>query len=203
MKMARNSRTAPEQNAITNTAAIKQSIRKILTAVGEDPQREGLKETPDRVARAYLDMLSGYRVTDSDIRKMLKIFRDGATDEMVVVRNIEFTSFCEHHMLPFQGVAHVGYLPSGSIAGLSKFARLVDAFASRLQVQERLTTQIVTAIDTHLSPVGAGCVIEAKHLCMSCRGVKKKNSSMITSALRGVFKTDAAVRSEFLSFIQR
>lgn len=179
------------------------AITRIIQFIGDDPKREGLLETPDRVIRSYAELFSGYQYkTDEDIADLFKTFDDGACDEMVLVKNIEFNSFCEHHMLPFAGVAHVAYLPNKKIVGLSKLARIVDAFAQRLQVQERLTTQITTAIDTHLMPHGSACVIEARHSCMSCRGVRKQQSSMVTSSLTGNFR-DSAVRQEFYSLINR
>lgn len=181
---------------------VNQLIRSILTHIGEDPNREGLLETPDRVVKSYKELFVGYTYDDGKIQETLKVFEDGACDEMVVLRGIEFSSFCEHHMLPFIGVAHVGYVPNGFIVGISKLARLVDIYAKRLQVQERLTTQITTALDKHLMPKGSACVIEAKHQCMSCRGVGKQNSVMITSSLTGVFKEEGSTRSEFLSLVR-
>lgn len=177
-------------------------IRALLSHIGEDPNREGLVETPERVIKSYEELFSGYKFNDAQIAKTLKVFEDGACDEMVVLKGIEFSSFCEHHMLPFIGIAHVAYVPEGRIVGISKLARLVDIYAKRLQVQERLTTQITYALDRHLKPKGSACVIEAKHQCMSCRGVGKQNSVMITSSLTGVFKDEGTTRSEFFSLVR-
>lgn len=175
-------------------------VREVLTAIGENPNRGGLKETPARVVASWKELFSGYSFKPEDICQLMKTFEDGAfgVDEMVVVRDIEFYSFCEHHMLPFVGVAHVGYLPDGKIVGLSKLARLVDVYARRLQVQERMTAQITRDIDHYLRPRGAGCVVEARHLCMACRGVRS-DSMTITSSLVGAFKDDPKTRAEFLS----
>lgn len=179
-----------------------ENIRRVLQYIGEDPDREGLIETPKRVVKSYTEIFSGYSYkTEEDIASVLKVFEDGACDEMVVVKDIEFTSYCEHHMMPFSGVAHIAYLPAGKIIGLSKLGRILDIYARRLQIQERLTTQITTALETHLKPLGSACVIEAKHACMSCRGVKKQNSVMITSSLTGQFR-EPAVRAEFFSMIR-
>jgi GTP cyclohydrolase I len=184
--------TGPEEN-----------ITRILEYIGEDPKRQGLLETPGRVIRSYAELFSGYKVDEVGIAKILKTFDDGACDEMVLMKGIEFTSFCEHHMLPFHGVAHVGYVPNGKIVGLSKLARLVDVFARRLQVQERLTQQITKALDSHLVPLGSACVIEAKHMCMSCRGVMKHQSvTTTTSSLTGCFMEKPAARSEFMTLIR-
>lgn len=175
------------------------AVYTLLRHVGDNPDREGLKQTPYRVLKAWDELLAGYR---QDPTILLKTFTDGACDEMVVVSDIEFTSFCEHHWLPFSGVAHVGYLPNGKIVGLSKIPRLLDVFAKRLQVQERLTTQVTDALMEHLKPKGCGCVIVAQHSCLSCRGARKQNAKMTTSALRGVFKDDASTRAEFLSLVR-
>lgn len=175
------------------------AVRTLLAFLGDDPDRQGLLETPDRVIRSFEEIYGGY---DVEIGSMMKMFDDGAedTDEMVVQRNIPFFSMCEHHMLPFIGVAHVGYLPDQRIVGLSKLARLVDVFARRLQVQERMTAQISQALMDHLQPKGAACVIEATHLCMCQRGVSKHHSDTVTSSLKGVFK-EAKTRNEFMCFI--
>jgi len=174
--------------------------RDLLAALGEDPEREGLRETPRRVAESLRYLTSGYGV---DLERLLNgaIF-EGPADEMVVVRDIELYSLCEHHLLPFFGKCHVGYLPRGRIIGLSKVPRVVDAFAHRLQVQERLTTQIAEAIMTLVRPLGVGVVIEASHLCMMMRGVQKQNSRAVTSCMLGGFKNDERTRAEFLSFIR-
>jgi GTP cyclohydrolase I len=171
-------------------------VRALLHYIGEDPDRDGLKETPARVIKSYAEMFSGYTV---DVKPLFKTF-DSKHDEMVVLHDVEFYSMCEHHMLPFFGTATIGYLPaSGRIIGVSKLARLIDAFAHRLQVQERLTQQITDALYVNLNPLGAGCVIKAKHLCMACRGVRKDRSTMITSTLVGVFREKPEVRQEFLA----
>ena len=180
----------------------KKLIQGVLKCIGEDPDREGLVETPHRVVKSWQQLYSGYRYkTDEDIAGVLKIFDDGACKEMVILRNIEFQSMCEHHMLPFVGFANLGYIPDGRIVGISKLARLLEVYSRRLQVQERLTEQITAALDKHLRPKGSACVIEAKHQCMSCRGVMKQNSSMITSSLTGAF-LEPAVRSEFFSLVR-
>jgi GTP cyclohydrolase I len=177
---------------------IAKAVREILIAVGEDPDREGLKDTPSRVARAYVELMAGL---SEDPRRHLKtVFRE-KYDEVVLLRDIEFHSLCEHHLLPFTGRAHVAYLPDGKVVGLSKLARLVEGYARRPQVQERLTTQIADALMEELAPIGAACVIEAVHTCMTIRGAKKHGSTMVTSALRGIFKENPASRAEVLSLI--
>jgi len=193
------STSASGANQRPTRAQARDAVRTLLSYLGEDSAREGLLETPDRVIRSYEELYSGY---DTDISKMMKMFDDGAegTDEMVVQRNIPFFSMCEHHMLPFIGVAHLAYLPDKRIVGLSKLARLVEVFARRLQVQERMTTQISQAMMAHLEPKGSACVIEATHLCMCQRGVSKHHSDTVTSSLCGVFK-NPETRSEFMSFI--
>ena len=172
-------------------------VRQQLTLLGEDPDREGLLRTPARVAKAMAFLTRGYSARLEDVVGDA-IFREEHRN-MVMVRDIELYSMCEHHMLPFFGKAHVAYIPDGRIVGLSKLPRLVDHFARRLQVQERLTYQIASALDDVLHPLGVGVVIEAFHLCMMMRGVEKQNSRTITSALRGVFRDDARTRDEFLS----
>lgn len=180
---------------------IENAIRDLLSAVGEDPKREGLQRTPERVARMYDELLAGYRI---DPEKMINdaIF-DVEYDEMVLVRDIEFYSLCEHHMLPFIGKAHVAYLPKGKVIGLSKIPRIVDLFARRLQVQERLTRQISDLLDTTLHPHGVAVVVEGLHLCSMMRGVKKANARMVTSALSGTFSDNEVTRQEFMSHIAR
>ena len=172
-------------------------VRKQLELIGEDPVREGLQETPKRVARSLRWLTQGYRTCVEDVVGK-GIFASEGHQNMVMVRDIELYSLCEHHMLPFFGKAHVAYIPNGHIVGLSKIPRIVDVFARRLQVQERLTEQIASAIDKALEPSGVGVVIEAYHLCMMMRGVEKQNSKTITSAVRGAFKDDAKTREEFL-----
>ena len=177
---------------------IEKAIRELLFAVGEDPDREGLLKTPNRVARAYGELMAGLQ---EDPKRHLKTVFTEQYDEVVLLRNIEFHSLCEHHLLPFTGRAHVAYLPKGKVVGLSKLARLVEGFARRPQVQERLTTQIADALMEELSPQGAACVIEATHTCMTIRGAKKHGATMVTSALRGSFKSDARSRSEILTLM--
>lgn len=175
-------------------------IRKILVEVGEDPAREGLLRTPERVARAYEFLTSGYH---QDAAQVLQgaLFEE-KYDEMVIVKDIEVFSLCEHHMLPFFGKVHVAYIPNGKVIGLSKIPRLVDVFARRLQVQERLTVQIAEAIQEAIHPVGVGVVIEARHLCMMMRGVEKQHSATVTSAMLGAFRDEAPTRKEFLSLMR-
>ena len=173
-----------------------EAVETLLAFVGEDPTREGLLNTPNRVTRSLLDLTSGYK---QDPAEFLSVqFDSGGVDEIIVLRDIELYSLCEHHMLPFFGKAHVAYIPDGHIVGLSKIPRIVEIFARRLQVQERLTEEIASALDDVLKPTGVGVVIEAFHLCMMMRGVEKQNSKTITSALRGGFKDDPKTREEFL-----
>lgn len=191
------------------------AVRKLILRMGDDPNRDGLKDTPERVLRAYDELFAGYK---TGVKELFKTF-SGAYDQMIVVKDIEFLSFCEHHLLPFEGVAHVGYVPGRiyppeidpqgehveaepvfQIIGLSKIARIVDVYAKRLQIQERLTDQITSAFTDHLpSALGSACVIEAKHACMGCRGVKKPTARMITSSLTGVFMFKPEVRAEFFA----
>lgn len=176
-------------------------VTSILRLVGEDVQRDGIKDTPKRVARMYVDeLLAGYKV---DVEAIVKTFQDDGYSQIVAVKDIPFYSLCEHHMLPFKGLAHVGYLPDGKVLGLSKFARIVDAIASRLQIQERMTKQIADTIQAGLRPKGVMVVIEAEHMCMTMRGVQKPSSTMVTSMVTGVFETDASTKAEFLSMIGR
>lgn len=177
---------------------IEKAVREILLAVGENPDREGLIKTPNRVARAYGELMAGLH---EDPRHHLKTVFHERYDEVVLLRGIEFHSLCEHHLLPFTGRAHVAYLPDGKVVGLSKLARLVEGFARRPQIQERLTTQIADALMEELQPIGSACVIEAVHTCMTIRGAKKHGSTMVTSALRGIFKENPSSRSEILSLV--
>jgi len=180
---------------------IEESTRKILISFGEDPDREGLLRTPDRVSKMYIELLAGYR---TDPFEMLNdALFEIQYDEMVIVRDIEFYSLCEHHMLPFVGRAHVAYMPKGRVIGLSKIPRVVDMFARRLQVQERMTTQIANFLHELLQPSGVAVVLEALHLCSIIRGVKKHDSRMTTSAMLGTFRTDMAQRMGFLDNISR
>jgi GTP cyclohydrolase I len=179
---------------------IEAAVREILIAVGEDPDRDGLRRTPTRVAEMYAEILSGLH--DDPSRHLLVSFNE-EHDEMVMVRDIPFASVCEHHLIPFIGRAHVAYIPNsdGRITGLSKLARLVDGFARRPQVQERLTSQVAEALVDRLAPRGVLVVIEAEHLCMSMRGVRKPGSMTVTSAVRGLFRMDVAARAEAMAFI--
>jgi GTP cyclohydrolase IA len=176
-------------------------IERLIGELGEDPEREGLRHTPDRVARSLRFLLSGYELNVADVINGA-VFAE-SYQEMVLVRDIEVYSLCEHHLLPFFGRAHIAYLPRGRILGLSKLPRIVEVFARRLQVQERLTTQIATALDEALDPYGTAVVIEASHLCMMMRGVEKQNSRAVTSALTGAFQNDPKCRSEFLDLLGR
>ncbi len=175
-------------------------VRNLLVELGEDPERDGLLKTPERVARSLAFLTRGYEIDPRDV--VNNALFDAEYDEMVVVRDVEIYSLCEHHMLPFFGRCHIAYLPDGKIVGLSKLARLADLYSRRLQVQERLTTQIATAISDILQPKGVGVVMEAQHLCMMMRGAEKQNSLATTSCMLGRFKTDARTRSEFLSLIR-
>jgi GTP cyclohydrolase I len=181
--------------------AIHGAVKKILTAIGEDPNREGIRDTPDRVARMYAELLDGYR--QDPIELVNGAVFDEDYDEMVIVRDIEFYSLCEHHLLPFIGRAHVAYLPKGRLLGLSKIPRVVDMFAKRLQVQERMTRQIAEFLDGLLHPMGVAVVIEGLHLCATMRGVKKHDARMTTSAMLGAFRSHAPTRQEFLENISR
>jgi len=175
-------------------------IQQFLKYIGEDPTREGLLDTPKRVVKSWAELYKGYKQDPKEI--LSTVFEDGSCDEMVILKDIEFTSMCEHHVLPFRGKAHVAYLPNGKVVGLSKLARLVDCYSKRLQIQEKMTQQISKDIDLHLKPKGVAVIIEAHHQCMSCRGVGKQNSVMITSSMIGLFKSDPTARGEFLSLIK-
>lgn len=181
--------------------ATRSLITNLLSAIGEDPEREGLRNTPDRVARMYTELLSGYGTDPETIINGALFNID--YDEMVLVRDIEFYSLCEHHMLPFLGRAHVAYLPKGKVIGLSKIPRIVDMYARRLQVQERMTRQIADLIQTTLEPQGVAVVVEGMHLCAMMRGVKKHDARMTTSAMHGSFRSNMATRQEFLANISR
>ena len=179
---------------------IEKAVAELLAAIGEDPDRDGLQKTPYRVAHMYEELFAGL---DEDPGDHLEVTFAADHDEMVMVRDIPFASLCEHHLVPFLGRAHVAYIPGddGRITGLSKFARLVDGYARRLQVQERMTSQIADSIEAALAPKGVLVVVEAEHLCMSMRGVKKPGTLTITSAVRGLFRTDSATRSEAMQFV--
>jgi GTP cyclohydrolase I len=182
-------------------SAIEAAVREILAQVGEDPEREGLRDTPGRVSNMYSELLAGYR-TDPAAVVNGALF-EVPYDEMIVVRDIEFYSLCEHHLLPFVGHADVAYLPKGRVLGLSKIPRVVDMYARRLQVQERMTGQIADFLMEVLQPLGVAVVLEASHLCAMMRGVKKAEALMVTSAMRGIFRRNATTRAEFMAHIQR
>jgi len=179
---------------------IVRAVKEILLAVGEDSEREGLKRTPERVARMYAELLAGMR---EDPKQHLHSVFNERYDEIVLLRDVPFYSVCEHHLMPFIGTAHIAYLPKGAVLGVSKLARIVDCFSRRLQVQERLTNQIADFLMDHLKPQGTAVVLEASHSCMTIRGVKKPGSVMVTSALRGIFKRDPRSRSEVMSLMHK
>ena len=189
-----------KRSAKVDTERIKKAVSEILSAVGEDIKREGVKETPERVAAMYAELLSGMREDPKE--HLRKVFKEDY-DEIVLLRDIPFYSICEHHLMPFIGTAHVAYLPAGSVLGVSKLARIVDCFARRLQVQERLTDQIADFIMDSLKPRGVAVVLEASHSCMTIRGIKKPGSVMVTSSLRGIFKRDPKSRSEVMSLMHK
>lgn len=182
-----------------NREQIEHHVREILRLIGEDVHREGLLETPARVTRMYEEIFAGY---EADYREILGVTFDESHEELVIVKDIMYYSRCEHHMAPFFGKIHIGYVPSGKIAGLSKFARLVDAVTRKLQVQERITSDLADVIEEVLAPHGVMVVVEGEHLCMCSRGVKKYGSKTVTSAVRGLFRRDAASRTEFLSLLK-
>jgi GTP cyclohydrolase I len=181
------------------TAGLQQLVREMLVRLGEDPGRDGLRDTPERMERSLQHLTKGYQENPEETLR--RAMFDVAYDEMVIVRDIEMFSLCEHHLLPFFGKVHVAYIPRGKVIGLSKVPRLVDVFARRLQVQERLTTQIAEALESAIQPLGVGVVVEARHLCMMMRGVEKQQSSTITSAMFGAFR-EKETRDEFLALIQ-
>ncbi len=190
--------SSPPTHPKVDLPRIERAVREILTAVGEDPDREGLLETPARVARMYAELFSGLH---SDPRIHLKKFFTEKYDEMVLVRDIAFNSMCEHHMLPFQGNAHIGYVPNGKVVGLSKLARVVEEVSHRPQVQERMTEQIADLLIEELNVKGVAVVIEASHSCMAIRGIRKPNSICVTSAMKGIFRTNLSSRSEVMTLI--
>nr|WP_202894983.1 GTP cyclohydrolase I FolE [Paenibacillus sp. 23TSA30-6] len=187
------------RKAADNRDKIEYHVEQILQLIGEDPKREGLLETPTRVARMYEEIFAGYEV---DPRDALGVTFDENHEELVIVKDIVYYSQCEHHMAPFFGKVHIGYVPSGKIVGLSKLARLVEAVTRRLQVQERITAQIADILNEAVSAHGVMVVVEGEHLCMCARGVKKPGSKTVTSAVRGTFRDDAAQRAEFLSLLK-
>ena len=178
---------------------IKQAVHEILVSIGEDPSREGIRETPRRIAEMYAEVFRG--ITE-DPREVLSVGFEEGHHEMVILKDIPFYSMCEHHLLPFYGMAHIGYIPKGRVVGASKLGRVVEILAKRPQLQERLTTQIADTIVEALQPQGVAVVIEAEHMCMTMRGVKKPGSNIVTSAMRGSFRTRAVTRAEFLSLIK-
>jgi len=186
---------------VVDIPKIEAAVLSIIEAIGDDPRREGLQGTPKRIAEMYTELFSGL---DMDAKVELNVGFKVGHREMVILRDIPFYSMCEHHLLPFYGVAHVGYIPNkeGRVVGVSKLARVVEIFAKRLQLQERLTSQIADAIVESLQPDGVAVVVQAEHLCMTMRGIKKPGSNVITSATRGLFRTRAATRGEFLSLVQ-
>jgi GTP cyclohydrolase I len=201
--VAGSSRVAPGGNneaaaAPIDQERIRKAVREILAAVGEDPDREGLRETPERVARMYAEMFSGLHQEPADLLR--KTFTQ-KYDEMVLVKDIHFESMCEHHLLPFYGKAHIAYLPKGKIIGLSKPARVVEVLSRRPQVQERMTEELADLLMEQLDARGVGVILEATHLCMTIRGVRKPNSICTTSAMRGVFRTNASSRAELMALI--
>ena len=185
-------------NGVINQEKIAAGVRIILEAIGEDPDREGLRDTAKRVAKMYADLFQGLYENPRD---HLTVLFNEQHDEMVVVKDVPFYSMCEHHLLPFHGKAHVAYLPQGKIVGLSKIVRVVESFARRPQVQERMTSQIADLLMEHLTAHGVAVVVEAYHTCMTMRGVKKPGSNVVTSAMRGIFKTCQATRGEFMSLV--
>jgi GTP cyclohydrolase I len=201
MSASRHHAAAPgnqTNGAKVDLPRIERAVREILLAVGENPDREGLQKTPSRVARSYAELMAGL---SQDPRTHLRTVFHERYDEIVLLRDIEFHSLCEHHLLPFTGRAHLAYLPDGKVVGLSKLARLVEGFARRPQVQERLTTQIADALMDELNPIGAACILEAVHTCMTIRGARKPGSVMVTSALRGIFKENPSSRAEILTLM--
>mgnify|MGYP000884322177 FL=1 len=182
---------------MTGSTGCEDNIRRIIEFIGDDPNREGLIETPQRIVKAYQELFSGYR---QDSESVLKTFQDGACDEMVVLKT-NFYSICEHHMLPFFGKAWIAYLPNKRVVGVSKLIRLLEVFSRRLQIQERLCQQVTQALDEHLKPLGSACILQARHMCMEMRGVNKRESLLVTSSLTGVFRENPTVRQELLSLI--
>ena len=191
------------ENKLADAQVDESSLNAVITflkAIGENPEREGLLDTPKRVVKSWKELYSGYKLSDKDI--LSTVFEEGSCTEMVILKDIAFTSMCEHHVLPFIGKAHIGYLPNGKVVGLSKLARLVDMYAKRLQIQEQMTKQIGQSVMEFLKPLGVGVVIEAHHQCMSCRGVNKQHTTMVTSCMLGLFRDESDVRSEFLRLIK-
>lgn len=179
-------------------ASIEDAVIRQIQFLGDDPNREGLRETPKRVVKAWKELFSGY---DQKPETVIKVFEDGSCDEMVILKDIEFYSTCEHHMLPFFGKAHIAYIPDGRVIGVSKLARLLEIFSRRLQIQERIGQQVTTALMDFLKPLGAGCILEAQHFCIKSRGIQKQDSVMVTSSLVGIFR-QPEVRAEFMRLVR-
>ncbi len=196
-----DARTERKESPFSSDDEIERAVHTLLAEIGEDPARQGLVDTPNRVRRMYAELTDGYRIDPAEVINGACF--DVEYDEMVVVRDIEFYSLCEHHLLPFHGKAHVGYLPRGRVIGLSKIPRIVDMYAHRLQVQERMTQQIAGLLMETLEPRGVACVVEALHLCTLMRGVRKQGATMVTSSMLGTFRRDARTRDEFLTLIGR
>lgn len=185
--------------SLCQTQKAVQDIKNLIEYLGDDPNREGLQDTPKRVIISYDHLFSGYGQRVEDV---LKVFEDDTSDQMILLKEIEFYSTCEHHMLPFFGKAHIAYIPNGKVVGISKLARILEIFSRRLQIQERLAQNVTEALMSHLNPLGAACLLEAQHFCMTSRGVQKQNSIMVTSSLEGVFRENASVKTEFLALIK-
>lgn len=194
-------RLADLDGELERKQVIEEAVRDILTQVGEDPERQGLERTPNRIARMYDELLAGYHI--DPVALINDALFDVEYDEMIVVKDIEFFSMCEHHMLPFYGRAHVAYIPSEKVIGLSKIPRIVEMFARRLQVQERMTQEIAELLMEVLEPQGVGVVVEGAHMCSMMRGVKKEQARMVTSAMLGIFKTNSKTRNEFMEHLRR
>lgn len=189
----------PEYKTHYKQEKAEENIKEVLKYIGEDVNREGLLETPARIRKAYDEVFSGYK---QNPKELMKVFKDGSCKEMVILKNCEFYSMCEHHMFPFFGHISIGYIPNGKVIGISKLARLVDCFAKRMQIQERMTSQIADTIMKELGASGVMVICEGVHFCMRSRGVKKQDASMVTSAVRGVFADDYKARQEFLSLVK-
>jgi GTP cyclohydrolase I len=195
-------RTSPKWTIVEQAEeqGLDRAIRHMITLVGDDPEREGLLDTPDRVIRSWRELYAGY---DTDVGLLFTQFDSEEYSEMIILEGIEFQSMCEHHMLPFYGQAWVAYIPNEKVVGISKLVRVVEAFSKRLQNQERITSQVTEALETYLKPLGAACVLKGHHMCMGCRGVRQPSTVMTTSSLTGAFKADAQTRNEFLSFVNK
>jgi GTP cyclohydrolase I len=200
MLVAKETMTLSTEPTTVTSATFEDLVREMIVRLGEDPEREGLARTPERVHRAYQHLVKGYK-EDADAMLKKALFTVDY-DEMVIVKDVEMFSLCEHHMLPFFGKVHVAYIPNGKVIGLSKIPRLIEIFSRRLQIQERLTTQIAETIQSAIQPQGVGVVIEARHLCMMMRGVEKQHSAAVTSSMLGCFRDEQETRSEFLSLIR-